>query len=163
MPTLPSIAIGTASALAVHAADLGKTITVEGKIYKLVKAGAAITVGTGGLACNTAASSGTPTWVVTLPSAANSAFVAGVIPGGQKDSAGAAGLLNGDYFYAQVSGAAEVTAGAAVASGALVASLITSGKIDDVAATAGVGAIGVALEAASADGDVIGVLLKGLV
>ena len=163
MPTLPSIAIGTASANAAHAADLGKTITVDGKIYRLVKAGAAITVGTGGLCANTAATSGTPTWVVTLPSAANSAFVAGVIPGGQKDSTGAAGLLNGDYFYIQVSGVAEVTAGAAIASGALIASLITTGKVDDAAATAGVGAIGVALEAAAADGDVTGCLLKGLI
>jgi hypothetical protein len=57
-------------------------------------------------------------------------------------------------------GTAFMLAGAAVASGANVFG-IAAGKIDDAQPAAGGAPIGVALEAATADGDVIEVLLAG--
>lgn len=159
---VPVIPVGTAVTTSSLANLVGSLYqSPDGKVYRLVKAGA--TIAAVSLIVNFAVSSGVPTWVVTLPSAANSAFVCGVIPSNQVGSAGATGVLSGDYFYLQVSGPTKVTSGETIASGALVASLVTSGKAADSAATAGVGAIGVALEAASAADAATDVLLKGLI
>ena len=52
-------------------------------------------------------------------------------------------------------------AAAAVADGAIVGSSTTAGRIDDLGITAGVGAIGVALESGTTGND-IEVMLKGM-
>lgn len=99
-----SIPVGFASANAQHAADLGKTVFVDGKIFKLVKATSTITTAASrGLV--TAFSSGAPTWSVALPSypVANDVLF---VPAGQVGSTGTTSLIAGDYFLAQVSGPA---------------------------------------------------------
>lgn len=163
MADILPIPVGRGSTDAALAASLGDIATFDGKAYRLVRAGAAITVpSASGLVVNTAVSAGAPTWVVTLATA-NAATVAGVIPGGTEGSTGTSEVQSGDYLWIQVSGACDVTSGAAIAANALVAAVSTAGKIDDVAATAGVGAIGVALESAAGADEATGVFLKGLI
>lgn len=100
--TVASIKIGTASASAVHAADLGKIIFLDGKTYRMCKAGAAVATAASKVLSVTI-TAGVPTWVVQpgLTPIVND-FV--VVPEGQTGSTGTTGLVSGDYFYAQVSG-----------------------------------------------------------
>jgi hypothetical protein len=96
------ITVGTASASATHAADLGKIVFVNGKIYVVAKANAAIAAAAK-KGVVTAITAGVPTWVVDLPTdAVGEAF--GIIPSGQTGSTGGTGLVAGDYFMLQVSG-----------------------------------------------------------
>ncbi len=99
-----NIVIGTASSKAIHAADLGKTIVLDGKTYRLVKANAAIAAAANKVVCRTAGTAGT--WTVDVSAALDNPLVAGVIPAGQKGSTGTTGLISGDYFYLQVGGEA---------------------------------------------------------
>lgn len=159
--TLP-FPVATATTDANLAGDLGKLYFANGKIYRLVKAGATITVAATKTLV-TALSSGAPTWSVNTTTTANLHTVAGVVPEGQVGTgATSTTLVSGDYFLIQVSGPAKVIAAAAIADGGLVGTSTTAGKVDDATVAAGVGAMGVALEAASAGDDVIDVMLKGI-
>jgi hypothetical protein len=103
MATLHSpISVGSASKNAAHAADLGKIVFVDGKIYVVAKASAAIAAAAKkGVA--TTFVSGRPTWLVDLPAdPVGEGF--GIIPSGQTGSDGSTGLLSGDYFMLQISG-----------------------------------------------------------
>lgn len=103
MATLHSpIKVGTASANAAHAADLGKLVFVDGKMYVVAKAASAIAAAAK-KGVVTAFSAGVPTWVVDLPvDAIGESF--GIIPAGQTGSTGTTGLVAGDYFMLQISG-----------------------------------------------------------
>lgn len=136
---------------------LGNLYEIDGKIYRLVKAAAAISTPSKFIVA-TALSSGAPTWSVNTTTTANDHLVAGVIP-----SDYSATIASGSYFFIQVSGAAQVVSAGAFSAGALVGSSTTAGRADDASVAAGVGAIGVALEAASGAAETIDVLLKGLV
>lgn len=123
-PLHTNIVIGSASARAEHAADLGKLVLVDGKFYRMVKATAAInliTIGAGGLVVATAVANGVPTWSVALPGSTKPPTNRlGVIPLGQTDSTGAVGLKAGDYFMMQVSGPAKCIVGTAAIAAAAV-------------------------------------------
>jgi hypothetical protein len=99
-----NIVVGTASASANHAPDLGKTVFVDGKIYKVVKATSTIaTAASRGVV--TAFSAGQPTWSVALPGYPTGNDVL-FVPAGQTGSTGTTSIIAGDYFLAQVSGPA---------------------------------------------------------
>lgn len=162
MHSLP-LPIGTAAASGAHLArDLGKVYFVNGKGYRLVKAAAAIAAAAKKVLI-TADSGGAPTWAVNTTTTANSANVAGVVPSGQTGSSGTTGLLENDYFLIQVSGSCDVISADAIAENGLVGTSTTAGKADDASVTAGVGAMGVALEAAAGADEDVGILLKGLI
>jgi hypothetical protein len=158
----PPFPIGTASTATSLAADLGKVYYWNGNAYRLVKAGATITTAAS-YTLVTALSSGVPTWAVNTTTTANLWTVAGVVPAGQTGTgATTTSLISGDYFLIQISGPTKCISAAAIADGGLVGTSTTAGKVDDASVTAGVGAMGVALEAA-ADVDItIDVYLKGL-
>lgn len=159
--TLP-FPVASASSDTGLAADLGKLYFANGKVYRLVKAGASIATAATKVVI-TALSSGAPTWAVNTTTSANLHTVAGVIPEGQVGTgATSTTLASGDYFLLQVSGPAKVIAAAAIADGGLVGTSTTAGKVDDATVAAGVGAMGVALEAAANADDVIDVMLKGI-
>lgn len=129
-----AITIGTASANAAHAADLGKLVTVNGKTYRLVKANAAISAAANKVLARTAGTAGT--WTVDTTTTANNALVAGVVPAGQTGSTGTTGLVSGDYFYIQVAGEATPlihTTATAVSTGLSTAT--TAGTCDAVSGT----------------------------
>lgn len=96
------ITVGTASASATHAADLGKIVFVNGKVYVVAKSTSAIAAA-GGKGVVTAFSAGVPTWNVALPADVTGESF-GIIPAGQTGSTGTTGLVAGDYFMLQVSG-----------------------------------------------------------
>jgi hypothetical protein len=129
----------------------------NGRSYRLVKAGAAIT-GAASLTLVDAIVAGAPTFEVDVTTTADDYSVAGVVPA----DIDAADIALGEYFFVQCGGAATAISAGAVAAGALVATSTTAGKIDDLAATAGVGGMGVALSAAGAADLPFGVLIKGL-
>lgn len=161
------INIGTASARAEHAADLGKLIVVDGKMYRLVKAAAAIS-SAATLVVSTELSSGVPTWNVDLAGTTGCALThpAGVIPLGQTGSDGGTGLVAGDYFYVQVSGPAKCrSANTAVDSGTLAAATGTAGEVTNATATAAAlaASIGVFTETVNTADQTVDVLLRGLV
>jgi hypothetical protein len=158
----PPFPIGTASTATALAADLGKVYFWNGNGYRLVKASTTIALAASQVLV-TALSSGVPTWAVTTTDTANLWTVAGVVPVGQTGTgATTTSLISGDYFLIQISGPTKCVSAAAIANGGLVGTSTTAGKVDDASVTAGVGAMGVALEAA-ADVDItIDVLLKGL-
>lgn len=157
----PTINIGTASANACHAADLGKVIWNDGKAYRLVKMEAALSAAASKL-LSTLLSSGVATWVCDLPGTTGASVLtpAGVIPAGQKGSTGTTGLLAGDYLYVQVSGPCKVISAGTFAAGDLVGATGTAGKVDTVSTAA---AIGYASEAASAADATTDVILRGLI
>jgi hypothetical protein len=83
-------------------ANLGVLATGGDKIYRLVKANAAISTPTGkAVTCSSVAlnASGTKSWSVDLPAAANS-NIDGLIP----TSYGSTTIASGSYFWIQVSG-----------------------------------------------------------
>lgn len=163
MYTSLPLPVGKASTDANLAADLGKLYVANGKVYRLVKISADLTSAASKILV-TALSSGVPTWACTTTTTANLWTVAGIVPAGQTGTgATTTTLVSGDYFLLQVSGASKVISAAAIADGGLIATSTTAGKADDASAAAGVGACGVALEAASAGDETIDVLLKGLI
>lgn len=162
MPLTSPIAIGTASANAIHAADLGKVFWNDGKAYRVVKAEAAIAAAAK-LVVSTTLSSGVPTWIVDLPgtTGASVSTPAGVIPENQVGSTGTTGLVAGDYFVVQVSGPCKCVSGGTLAAFDSVGATGTAGKVDTTT-TISV-AIGTATEAASAADADVDVILRGLV
>ena len=136
------------------ASDIGDLAFQDGKAYRLCVAG-------GTLAAQqtvvTALSSGVPTWSVSTTTTANNHLVAGVLPVGHE------GATSGQYIYVQVSGPVKIISAAAIAAGGLVGTSTAAGKADDATVAAGVGAMGVALEAASGADESTDVLLKGLI
>jgi hypothetical protein len=132
--TLP-FDVGTASTDANLAGDLGKIYRKGDKTYRLCKAAAAI-ASAASKTLVTAVSSGVPTWSVNTTTSANNSLVAGVVPVGQVDSTGAAGLLSGDYFLLQVGGPAKVlvhTDATAISTG--VSTCTTAGSVDAISGT----------------------------
>jgi hypothetical protein len=158
----PPLTIGTASARAELKKDLGKVYWLEGKAYRLVKAGAAIAAAAKKVVVG-ALSAGAFTWAVDVTTTANLHTVLGIIPAGQTGSTGLSGLVSGDYFMLQCSGCTDTISAAAIADGGLIGTSTTAGKVDDASAAAGVGAFGVALEAAAAGDEATGIYIKGLV
>lgn len=77
-------------------------VDTTGKIYRLVKAGAAITA-VAKLGLVTAYSAGVPTWAVGLPGGVVTEDLV-FAPASQVGSTGTADLVSGDYFLAQISG-----------------------------------------------------------
>jgi hypothetical protein len=106
---IPFITPGQASANAANAANLGKKVIVDGKIYVLAKATSAIALAAE-KAVETAYVAGVPNWNVDIPAAAVSCGF-GIIPTGQVGSTGTTGLVAGDYFLLQISGPATCIAG----------------------------------------------------
>ena len=132
--TSPRINVGTASASAVHAADLGKIIFLDGKGYRLVRANAAISAAANRVVVRTAGTAGT--WTVNTTISPSSPLVAGVIPPGQVGSDGSSGLVSGDYFYVQVSGeATPIITTNALAAGTGIVTDTTAGQGAAVSAT----------------------------
>lgn len=109
MLDIPFLTPGQASANPANAANLGKTVVSNGKVYVLAKAGAAIAAAAK-KGVVTAFSAGVPTWAVDVP-ADPQGYAFGIIPAGQVGSDGSTGLLSGDYFLLQVSGAATGLSG----------------------------------------------------
>lgn len=100
--THQAIAIGTASANPAHAADLGKLVMANGKIYVMCKLTTTLAAAAK-KGVVTSFSAGVPTFNVDLPTDATGTGF-GIIPSGQVGSTGTTSLLAGDYFYLQVSG-----------------------------------------------------------
>jgi hypothetical protein len=137
--------------------NLGYKYTHKGAEYRLVKAAANLaTPGRRIVTSALDATSKLPTWVVGTTTTANDPAVVGVIPADQ------VAILADDLYLVQISGAAEIVSAAAIAAGVLVGSSTTAGKGDDATIGAGVGAIGVSLEAAAGADENVAVLLKGL-
>ena len=141
------------SAAGFPASDLGELAYADGKFYRLCLAGATLTAQQ---TVVTAVSSGVPTWTVATTTTANNYLAAGVLPVGHE------GAVSGQYIYVQVAGPVKIISAAAIAAGGLIGTSTTAGKADDATVTAGVGAIGVALESAAGADENTDVLLKGL-
>lgn len=120
MATLTApITIGTASASATHAADLGKLILIDGKMYRVVKSTGALAAAAKKFVVS-AVLAGQPTWSVALGTVAVDAYKfkhRALVPAGQVGSTGTTGLVAGDYFLAQVSGPAQALCAAGLAAG----------------------------------------------
>lgn len=148
----PVIVIGTATARAVP--DLGRTIEVDGKRYRLVKAAATI-ASVSGMVLVSALSGGQPTWNVNTTTTVNDQTVAGIVPVGQVGSTGTTSIQSGDYFYIQIAGPAQVKCTAGTVAGDLVAASGTAGSVATTLTAAATtfaagtfkGVVGTALEA----------------
>jgi hypothetical protein len=82
---------------------LGQIYEVDGMLYVMVKAAAAIAAAAGrGLSIGF--TSGAPNWTVNFPAAATTEFLVAV-PAGQSGSASSVDLASGDYFLGQIWGA----------------------------------------------------------
>jgi hypothetical protein len=103
------IKIGTASANAAHAADRGKVVFANGKIYVVAKLVTTL-ADAGARGVTTEFVSGVPTWNVDLPTNAQG-YAFGVIPDGQTGSTGTTSLLADDYFMLQISGPCTILSG----------------------------------------------------
>ncbi len=123
-----NLVIGTASARAEYAADLGKTVTVNGKRYRLVKAAATI-ASASGMALVSAQSGGLPTFSVNTSTTANDPTIIGIVPVGQVGSTGTTSIQSGDYFYVQVAGFAQVKCTAGTIAGDLLSASATAGSL----------------------------------
>jgi hypothetical protein len=158
------IPVGKASQATDLATQLGRLFeTADGKIYRLVKAAADIATAARFAVVTAVTAGGLPTWLVNTTTTANNYLAVGVVPAGQVGTGSTATtLLAGDYFLVQASGVATIVSAGAIAAGALVGTSTTAGKVDDASIGAGIGAIGVALLAASAGDENPPVLLKGL-
>lgn len=103
------------------AADLGKTVVLNGREYRLVKSAAAIAAA-GGLPVVTAYSAGVPTWAVNIATVLNSPDVVGGVPIADTtfvnyiDST--VTIPISAYFLAQYLGAGKVTANTTISAGA---------------------------------------------
>jgi hypothetical protein len=107
---IPFVSPGGVSAHAANAANLGKKVVVDGKIYVFAKAAAAI-ADAPGRAVETAYVAGVPNWNVDIPASAVSCGF-GIIPSNQVGSNGSTtALVSGDYFLLQVSGPAACLSG----------------------------------------------------
>jgi hypothetical protein len=102
--------VGFASSATDLANCLGNVCELpNGKVYRLVKAGAAIAAAEGKILVSAVdGTTGERTWVVDVTTTANDPLVAGVVPEDQVGSTGTTGLVSGDYFLLQVAGDAQV-------------------------------------------------------
>lgn len=142
--------------------SVGEVFREGGKFYRIVQAAANISAAAEKILV-TAVSSGVATWSVNTTTTANNYLAAGVVPANISTISSTAGQIDsGSYFALQISGVASVTSAAAIAAGGLVGTSTTAGKADDATVAAGVGAVGVALEAAAGADESVGILLKGL-
>jgi hypothetical protein len=94
-------------------------ILIDGKVYRVCKANGAIAAAAKKV-LQSAVSAGAPTWSVALGTTATDAYKCKfrvVVPAGQVGSTGTTGLVDGDYFLAQVSGPSQVLCAAALAAG----------------------------------------------
>ncbi len=162
MSTTAPLAVGTASAQASLAKDLGKIYWLSGRAYRLVRSTAAITAAAGSILVGTVAA-GAFTWAVVTSTTAGDPTVVGIVPAGQTGSTGTTGLIAGDYFLITVSGCVDCITAAAVTNNALIGCSGTAKKTDDASVTAGVGAAGIALETGGGADEAMGVYLKGLI
>ena len=160
--SLPPVVLGRADNATELANSLGRVYEIGGKLFRLVRMSASLSAAATKVIV-TAVSAGAPTWLCTTTTTANDWLAAGVIPTGQKGSDGTTALASGDYLLIQISGSCDVMSGGAIAAGGLVGTSTTAGKADDATVAAGVGAFGVALEAAAGADEATGILLKGLV
>jgi hypothetical protein len=153
--------VGKASAATDLANHLGDKVEVGKLTYRLVQAGAAIAAAEKKVVC-TKLSSGVPTWVVDVggASGASVSTPTGVIPVGQTGSTGTTGIVSGDYFLVQISGAAKCLAAATLAALDSVGCASTAGKIDTTATVSEM--IGTATEAGAAADAEVDVLLRYL-
>lgn len=151
--------------------ELGKLRFVDGKGYRLCKAGADITTAPKKVLVS-AISSGQPTWVVSL-GGASTAYIQKwrvVVPSNQVGSGSTSTtLVTGDYFYGQVSGPCTLLSNAAItAGGSLLLVAMSTGKVKAATlTTAVVAAASIGFNTATANAtaaDVtIGACLKGLI
>lgn len=149
------IAVGTKSTFAGHASDLGNVYQIGAKSYIMCKAAGTIaSAGRKALASALDSTTKLPTYAMSTTTTANDETVLGVCDASQVD------LAAGDFFLLQCAGPAEVISAAAIAAHDLIGSSTTAGKCDDASVTAGVGAIGVALEAAAGADENVAVLLS---
>ena len=145
--------------------SLGETFKEGGSEFILVQAAANI-ASAAKKTLVSAVSGSNPaarTHQVNTTTTANDYLVAGVVPSGISTISSTAGQIDsGDIFALQVGGDTTVLSAAAIAAGGLVGTSTTAGSCDDLDVAAAVGAMGVALEAATAAAESIGVRLKGL-
>lgn len=106
--TLPTFDVNSKVAAAYGIpSDLGNLYeTTDGKLYRLVKAAAAITANAGGTFVSTDYSGGIPTWSVSKTTTAADSACVGVVPSGIST------LAASDHFFVQVTGNAQVQANA---------------------------------------------------
>lgn len=177
MATLTApITVGTASANAAHAADLGKLVFVDGKMYRLCKASGAIATAAKKV-LTSAVSAGAPTWLVSIDTTAGNGYKCRprvLVPAGQTGTGTTTTTLaDGDYFLAQVSGPAQALCAAALAgvaggAGSHVLVVNTLGQLKAATLTTLITAkagVGFATHTANTTiaGATIGVQLQGLV
>lgn len=173
MATLTApITVGTASANAAHAADLGKLVFVDGKMYRLCKASGAIATAAKKV-LTSAVSAGAPTWLVSIDTTAANAYKCKfrvVVPAGQTGTGSTTTTLaDGDYFLAQVSGPSQALCAAALAAGGSHVLVVnTLGQLKAATLTTLITAkagVGFATHTANTTiaGATIGVQLQGLV
>lgn len=158
----PPFALDEVSSSAELASQVGGTYKdADGKEYILCKAAADIATAAKKVVV-TALASAIPTYICNTTTTANDHLAVGVVRADIVAATTTSGTIDsGEYFFAQFSGHATMIAAAAVADGAVVGSSTTAGRIDDLGITAGVGAIGVALESGTTGND-IEVMLKGM-
>ena len=138
---LQPIRVGTAAVSANHAADLGKTIFVDGAGYRLVRAAAAISTAANKVCIYTDSA----TQTVNVTTSAVAVGVAGVIPAGQIGSTGTTTINSGDYFFIQVAGiSTPIVTASGVAAGTGLTTHTTSGEAVAISATFSAVALGAA-------------------
>jgi hypothetical protein len=118
-----------ASSNASMAAFLGTLwMTNDGKMYRVCQANGAIAAAARKVA-TVGILAGAPTWKVAIDGTAANAYkqmVRVLIPTGQVGSTGTTGLVNGDYFWAQVSGHAVALSAAALGTGGSVVLVVNT-------------------------------------
>lgn len=90
--------------------------TPDGKTYRLCKANGAVAAAASKVV-QSSLLSGVPTWQMSISTTAYKQRVRAVVPAGQVGSTGTTGLIDGDYFLAQVSGPSVAQCAAALAVG----------------------------------------------
>ena len=147
---------GLAANLATYATNLGRQWMINGAQWRLVKAATAKTAAEARYSpFVTALSGGLPTYAADTTTGAGSYLGVGF---GKSDQVA---LAASDVFLVQTSGYGEATSAAAIAAGAMIGTSTTAGKIDDAGITAPL-MMGVALEAAAAADELVGIRIVNL-
>lgn len=113
-----------------HLAGLLGTLwyTPDGKGYRLCQANGAVAAAASKV-LQSSLLSGAPTWKLSIDTTAANAYkqkVRAVVPAGQVGSTGTTGLIDGDYFLAQVSGPSTALCAAALATGGSLVLVVNS-------------------------------------
>jgi len=145
--------------------------TPDGKTYRVCQASGAVAAAASKV-LQSALLAGAPTWKVAVGATAADAYkqkVRVVVPAGQVGSTGTTGLIDGDYFLAQVSGPSKALCAAALATGGSLALVVNSlGQLKAstlttaIAAKAGIG-FSTHTAATTVAGAAFGVQLVGLI